>query len=138
MAMQYRKTRMVLNFKKDKPVVYKLSQLGLLPVTTEQLVNECSISCGVNPSQTRAVVSALLDRMVHYMSLGHAVKLGSGESAFGSFKPTFRSKTTRNLEDADVTTVTAKVIRFYPGKAFRDMMNDMGIVSASEKLSVEE
>ena len=31
---------------------------------------------GVNQAQTRAVVSALLTSLVHYMELGHGVSLG--------------------------------------------------------------
>lgn len=134
MGIQYRKTRMVLNFKKDKPVVYKLTQVGMPVINFKQLVNECSVSCGVNSSQTKAVIDALLNRLVHYMEIGHLVQVGE----FGSFKPTFRSKTTRNLEDADVTTITKKLIRFYPGKDFRDMLQDLTVENAAEALSVEE
>lgn len=134
MGIQYRKTKMVLNFRKDKPVVYKIAQVGMPVITFKQLVNECSVSCGVNSSQTKAVIDALLNRLVHYMEIGHLVKMGE----FGSFKPTFRSKTTRSIDDADVNTVTKKLIRFYPGKDFRDMLNDLTIENAAEALNDEE
>ena len=131
--MIYRKVRMVLNFKKDKPVVYKLAQVGMPAIGYKDFVKECSVSCGVNPAQTDAVVTAVLDRLVHYMSIGHMVQLGT----FGSFKPTFRSKTTRNLEDADTTTIKEKIIRFFPGKDFREMLKDISVQGA-EALSVQE
>ena len=134
MSVQYRKTKMVLNFREDKPEVFKIAQINIPAVTFQQLINECSLSCGVNPSQTQSVVSAILNRMIHYMEIGHGVKLGS----FGSFKPGFRCKTAKKLEDADATTVTKKVIRFYPGKDFRNMLSEMSIDSASAALDYEE
>ncbi len=134
MGLQYRKSKMILNFLEDKPEVYKASQINYPAVTFKQLVNECSNSCGVNPSQTQAVVTALIDRLVHYMEIGHPVKMGD----FGSFKPTFRSKCTRHIEDATANTVTKKLVRFYPGKAFRDMLTELTIDSAAVVLDDEE
>ena len=133
MGIQYRKARVVLNFKKDKPVVYKIAQVNVPAITYKQLVNECSVSCGVNSSMTRAVTDALLDRLIHYMEIGHGVKLGE----FGTFKPTFRSKTVHNIEDADASTVTQKSIRFYPGKDFREMLKALAVENASEVLNEE-
>ena len=132
--MIFRKTKVVLNFKKDKPTMYKIAQVNMPAIGYKEFVKECSLSCGVNPSQTDAVVTAVLDRLIHYMSIGHMVNLGG----FGSFKPAFRSKTTRNLEDADITTVTGKIVRFFPGKDFREMLRNINIKSAAEALSVEE
>ena len=134
MGVQYRKTKMVLNFLEGKPTVYKASQINYPAVNFEQLVKECSGSCGVNPSQTKAVINALVDRLVHYMEIGHSVKMGE----FGSFKPTFRSKCAKKIDEADASTVTKKVIRFFPGKAFRNMLADMAIESASSRLDDEE
>lgn len=129
----YRKTKMVLNFRDDKPEVYKIAQISFPAVSYKQLVAECSNSCGVNPSQTQAVVTALLDRLVHYMEIGHPVQMGS----FGSFKPTFRCKTAKKIEDADASTVTKKVIRFFPGKDFRNMLAEMPVSPAGEALDEE-
>lgn len=134
MALQFRKTKLTLNFLEDKPEVYKIQQVNLPQITSDELIHECSNSCGVNPSQTKAVVTALVDRLIHYMSIGHGVKLDD----FGSWKPSFRAKTAKNIEDATAKTVTRKIIRFYPGKAFKQMISDMPIESAAEALDDEE
>lgn len=134
MGVQFRKTKMTLNFLEDKPEVYKIAQVNYPIVTFAQLVNECSISCGVNPSQTKAVINALTDRLVHYMEIGHGVRMDN----FGTFKPGFRAKTAKNIEDATAKTVTRKVIRFYPGRDFRNMLSEMSVDSASPKLDDEE
>lgn len=134
MGLQYRKSKMTLNFLEDKPEVYKASQINYPAVTFKQLVNECSNSCGVNPSQTQAVVTALIDRLVHYMEIGHPVKMGD----FGSFKPSFRARCAKNIEDVTARTVTKKIIRFYPGKSFRDMLTEMTVDGAAVVLDDEE
>lgn len=134
MGLQYRKSKITLNFLKEKPNRYKIQQLTYPAVTFQQLVNECSKSCGVNPAQTKAVIDALVDRLVHYMEIGHGVQMGN----FGSFKPTFTVKSVKEYDNADATTVKAKRVTFYPGKSFKSMLGDLAITQASEYLNVEE
>jgi len=126
----FRKTKKVLSYLEEKPEVFAIQQITLPAVSYSQLVNECSNSCGVNPSMTQAVVTALLDRLVHYMEIGHPVKLGS----FGSFKPTIRTKVSATLENLSTENVKQKLIRFTPGKDFKQMLSDMSVASASDVL----
>ena len=119
----YRKTKMVLNFREDKPEVYKAQQVVLPQVSTDELYDEISQSCGVNTAQTQAVINALENRLVHYIKLGHPVRIG----VLGSLNPRFRSKTTKKLEDADASTVTRKVIQFIPGSALDDTIKKSGV-----------
>lgn len=134
MGLQYRKSKIKLNYLESKPDRYKIQQLTYPAVSFGQLVNECSKSCGVNPAQTKAVINALVDRLVHYMEIGHGVQLGE----FGSFKPTFTVKAVKAYEDADASTVKARRVSFYPGKAFKEMLGEMSISQASEYLNAEE
>jgi len=126
MGIQVRKAKMRLTFREEKPEVFKLRQLTYPAVTFAQLVNECSNSCGVNPAQTKAVIDALVNRLVHYMEIGHGVKMGD----FGSFKPTFNAKTARSLKETTLETVTVKKVQFYPGKAFKQMLSNLSITEA--------
>lgn len=130
MSVLFRKTKQVLNFLEEKPEVFRLQQVTFPAVTFDQLVKECSLSCGVNTSQTRAVIDALVDRIVHYMEIGHGVKMGD----FGSFKPVFNSKVSTKLEKLSADNITKKKVRFYAGKAFRNMLSDLSVNSASEVL----
>ena len=134
MGLQYRKAKVTLNFREEKPQVYKLQQLTYPAVTTAQLVNECSNSCGVNATQTKAVIDALVNRLVHYMEIGHGVRMGD----FRSFKPVFTSKTAQSLEEATPETIKVKKVQFFPGKAFKNMLDGLSIESASEALDVKE
>ena len=138
MGLQYRKAKVTLTYRDEKPEVYKLRQLTYPQVKFSQLVNECSQSCGVNPAQTRAVIDALVNRLVHYMEIGHGVKMGD----FGSFKPTFNSKTVKTLDglegDEALKTVKVKKIQFYPGGDFKDMLKALSMESAGEAIDVKE
>lgn len=134
MGIQYRKTSQVLRFKEDKPTVYKIAQVTMPFITYKELVKECSVSCGVNTSMVKASVDAILNRLVHYMEIGHPVQLGE----FGSFKPDIRVKTVADIADADASTVKQKIIRFYPGKDFRDMLSNLAVEAVSEATPAEE
>lgn len=133
MGLQYRKSKITLNFLKEKPSRFKIQQLTYPAVSFKQLVNECSQSCGINPAQTKAVIDALVNRLVHYMEIGHGVQMGE----FGSFKPTFTVKAVKVYDDADATTVKTKRVSFFPGKAFKDMLGEMGLTQASDYLNAE-
>lgn len=134
MGLQYRKVKFKSNVMEGKPEVYKLQQLTYPMVSYAQLVKECSKSCGINIAQTQGVVDALLDRIAHYMELGHGVKVGD----FGSFKPVFNSKVALSSEEATVETIKRKKILFYPGKTFRDMLGELSVTSASEILNTQD
>ena len=134
MGIQYRKAKMKLSFLEEKPEVFKLRQLTFPQVTFAQLVKECSDSCGVNTAQTKAVLDALINRLVHYMEIGHGVRMGD----FGSFKPVFTSKAAKTLEECDETTIRQKKVTFYPGKAFKDMLDSLEVENASDTLNVKE
>lgn len=134
MGLQYRKARVVLNYRETKPQMFKLVQLTYPAVTTEQLIAECATTCGVNPAQSKAVIDALVDRIAHYMAIGHGVKVGN----LGSFKPVFTSKVAETLEETTLETVRKKKIVFYPGKAFRGVIQDLSISSAGDAIGVKE
>ena len=123
MGLQYRKTKVVLNYRESKPTMFKLSQLTYPAVTETQLINEISQSQGVSAPLSKAVIDALLNRMVHYMEIGHGVSLGK----FGS------SKVAETADEATEATIKGKKIQFYPGGAFRDMLKNLSVGAASTK-----
>lgn len=134
MTLLYNKKKMMLAFLKDKPTVFKIQQQTLPPVTFDQLVKEVSDSCGVKSTMTKAVTEALIDRMTHYMELGHGVKLGE----FGSFKPVFTAKTQEAENDLGADNVRMKKIRFYPGKRFKQMLSSLSVRNANLIVDDEE
>ena len=132
MGIMVRKAKMKLTYREGKPEVHKLRQLTYPQVSYEQLCSMIQI-VGVNKAQTKAVIDALLTSLVHYMEIGHGVSLGS----FGSFKPTFNSKTAHTLEETTLDTVKVKKIQFYPGGAFKEMLSNLSI-NENEQVSEKE
>lgn len=61
---------------------------------------------------------------------------------FGSFKPTFTSKTVKALNELEgedaLKTIKVKKIQFHPGKAFTQMLDSLSVTSAGEALDVKE
>jgi len=128
MALITRKTKVTLNYLEEKPQVYKLQQIILPAVTTSQLITECSNSCGVNTSQTKAVIDALVNRLIHYMEIGHPVKVGD----FGSFSPRIRTKVSATLENLSAENVRQKIIHFTPGSGLRNMIAENPVTGADK------
>lgn len=131
MGLIIRKVKQTLHYKEDEPEVWKLSQISYPVVSYDALVEEVSQSRGENTNKTKAVIDAVVNRMVHYMSLGFAVRLGE----FGTFKPKIRTKTAQDADELDASNIKQKLIQFYPGKQFRTMLKDLSVVAATESLN---
>ena len=128
MAMIVEKRAIKLNYKEDKPTVYKMSPVRQQKVTYEKLLDEVSGSCGVNRSQSKAVIEALIDRMTMFMDYGMGVQLGD----FGTFKTTLQCKTKKTEEEVSSADVRRVKIRYYPGKRFKNMLANMSITSFND------
>lgn len=131
MGLIIRKVKQTLHYKENEPEVWKLSQISYPVVSYDALVEEVSQSRGENTNKTKAVIDAVVNRMVHYMGLGFAVRLGE----FGTFKPKIRTKTAQDADELDASNIKQKLIQFYPGKQFRTMLKDMSVVAATESLN---
>lgn len=114
-----------LNYKEDKPTAYKMAAVRQQKVTFEKLLDEVSNSCGVNRSQTKAVIEALIDRLTMFMGYGMGVKLGE----FGKFQPGITSKEKKTEDEVSSDDVKRVKIRFYPGKRFRNMLAQISLAS---------
>ena len=123
MALIYEVRKQVLGFKEDKPTVYKVAAVRQQKVDFTKLVKEVSDSCGVHRTQSKAVVEALIDRLVHYMDFGMAVQLAE----FGTFKPVIRTKAKKTAEEVSVDNIVTRAIRFYPSKRMKEMLENLSI-----------
>lgn len=129
MGLIYRKGKEKLNYRDEKPEVWRARQLLYPKVTEKMLIEEISQSQGIPKTQTKAVIEALLNRCLHYMEIGHLVSLGT----FGSFKPVFTSKVTQTEEELQMDkTLKVKKIQFFPGGDFKKMLQEMSIESTDQ------
>ena len=108
---------MVLNFKEEKPTVYKVQQISYGTLGLDKLVAEIAHAEGVNETQTLSVITALVNRIAHYVELGYGVRVGD----LGSFKLQLNAVCTQTLDDANANTIRRFRVNFRPGKKLQDV-----------------
>ncbi len=123
---------MVLNFLDDKPTVYKAQQINYGTLGLDKLVAEIAHAEGVNETQTLSVITALVNRIAHYVELGYGVRVGD----LGSFKLQMNAKTAPNLEEANASTIRRFRVNFRPGKKLQDVCKTV-TVSDYQSLDAE-
>ena len=128
MGLTYKKSSRTLNFKDDKPTVQVLKPVRYPTITAEDLADEISQTQGVPKTMVLAVIEALINRLIHYMKIGHGVRMGD----FGIFKPSFSAKSVNTVDELDASLIRRKKILFSPGKAFREMLKNVSVQSADE------
>ena len=132
MPIKYRKNKIVLNFLEDKPEVYKIQQINYGTIGLDKLVAEIAHAEGVNETQTLSVITALVNRVAHYVELGYGVRVGD----LGSFKLQMNSKCTTKIEKADASTIRRFRVNFRPGKKLQDVAKTV-TVSDYQSLDVD-
>ena len=88
-------------------------QSPALPIITfKELVKECAESCGENPSKTMGVVTALMDRVSHYLKIGRTVQI----DGIGTLKPVINSASAETSEalGEPADSIKGVKVRFYP------------------------
>ena len=133
MPIKYRKSKMVLNFLEEKPEVYKVQQINYGTLGLDKLVTEIAHAEGVNETQTLSVITALVNRVAHYVELGYGVRVGD----LGSFKLQMNAKTAKTMEEANADTIRRFRVNFRPGKKLQDVAKSV-TVSDYASLDSEE
>ena len=117
----FTKSKVKLNFKKEKPTVYKIQQVHYSVVDTDTLVDDVAESCGLNRAMTKAALEGLVSRACRFVGMGHAVQLGE----LGTVKPYFTAKTQETAEELSADNVRNKKIRFYPGSRLQKVVKNI-------------
>ena len=123
MSMKFIRSQRILGFKEGKPTMYKIAQLNYATVTQDELVNEAARSCGMNKTMMKAALEAIVDRVCHYVGMGHAVQIGE----FGTVKPIFTSKMQKTADDLSADNVRSKKVRFYAGQRLKDVVKHLSV-----------
>lgn len=123
MGVQFTKAKVKLNFKKEKPTVYKIQQVNYSVVDTKELIEDVAESCGLNKAMTKAVIEGIVQRACRFISMGHAVQIGE----LGTVKPVFTTKTKETAEELGADNVITKKVRFYSGKRLKDVVKGISV-----------
>lgn len=94
------------------------------PITFKSVIKECAKSCGEPSNKTLGVVAALMNRIAHYLQLGHSVQI----EGIGTLKPVINSKSAVTAEELGMPADSIKgvKIRFYPHKPLQDAIAENG------------
>lgn len=129
MGIRVKKEPMTLHFKKEKPTVYKLSQVKEQIVKYKQLCKNISANTGIRKGEVEDVLDSLAQQTIQMMEMGHAVQLG----VLGTLKPTIVTKSAKTADELNANDNIVRLkIRFYPGEVFKEMLADMEIETEAD------
>lgn len=128
MALEYVVTKRVFGFDKDKNEKYVARSVRSGKVNFAKMCHKVSQLCGVHRKVVDLVVSGLVDKMAEDIDDGKSVQLGE----FGIFTPTIRTKSADEEKDISAKSIIQRKIIFYPGKIFKDTLNDLSITRRVE------
>ena len=107
----------VLNFRDEKPTLYKLQMMRCGVITNKNIIAYAAQAAHVPESTVTLAQSALFDAINYFCMNGHTVQM----PGMGSFGIRLNSKTVKVKEDANADSITRKYIRFYPKTSLRNM-----------------
>ena len=128
MSLVVEKSTRKIAFMEGKPTRNTYRKVSYQNVSFDMLVEEIAQTQGVTKTMAKAVVEAYINRLIHYMELGLGVQMGD----FGIFKPAIRTKTTADIENLTTDNITSKRIQFLPGRAFRQMLKNLSIITVGD------
>ncbi len=102
--------------------VYQSATLS--PITFKEVIKECAESCGEHPSKTTGVVTALMDRIAHYLKIGRMVQI----DGIGTLKPVINSTSAASAEELGEPSEGIKgvKVRFYPHGPLQEAIAENG------------
>lgn len=128
MALEYVVTKRVFGFDKDKNEKYVARSVRSGRVNFTKMCRKVSQLCGVHRKVVDLVVSGLVDIMAEDIDDGKSVQLGE----FGIFNPTIHTKSADDAKDVSAKSIVQRKINFYPGKIFKNTLDDMSITRRAE------
>lgn len=128
MALEYVVTKRVFGFDKDKNEKYVAKSVRSGKVNFAKMCRKVSELCGVHRKVVDLVVSGLVDKMAEDIDDGKSVQMGE----FGIFTPTIRAKSADDEKEVSAKSIVQRKIIFYPGKIFKNTLDDMSITRRAE------
>ena len=128
MALEYVVTKRVFGFDDTKTEKYVAKSVRSGQMSFSKTCAKVSRLCGIHRKVVDLVVSGLVDMMAEDIDDGKSVQMGE----FGIFTPTIRAKSTDDEKEVSSKSIVQRKILFYPGKIFKNMLEDMSITRRAE------
>ncbi|MDR0892927.1 MAG: HU family DNA-binding protein [Mediterranea sp.] len=123
MALKYVIKKTTFGFDDKKAEKYVARPFNVVNVDFKKLCNEVTKVAFVPRGTVKAVLDGLIDSLINYMEIGASVSLGE----FGTFRPTFGSKSQDGAEGVTADTLKRRRIAFTPGEQLKEMIQKVSI-----------
>lgn len=119
MSIKYRPVKCVLNYRDEKPQVWKAQKLTFPVITEDALVEYIANSAAIPKSTVKACTLAIAEAIIYFVINGHYVSF----EAFGSFFLKLKTKTAKTLDQCDVTLIQRITIGFTANTQLAGIIN---------------
>lgn len=100
------------------------SNKSLGQIKLYDLADDISNRCSLHPSDVVAMMEAMSDVIIHYLSLGHSVEFGR----LGCMHTTIGSRSTETAEEFDTQHITTVRVRYTPSTKVKSAMSKVQFV----------
>ena len=133
MSVKYRVGKMTLNYRDEKPEVYKTMQLTYPVIKEDALIEYISNSSNLPKTTVQSCVMAIAEGISYFVINGHRVSF----SSFGAFYLNVHTKCAKTVDECKADLVTGISIGFQSNSELTDLARKVE-VSEQKSLSVKE
>jgi nucleoid DNA-binding protein len=119
MSIKYRPVKFILNYREEKPQVWKAQKLTFPVIVEDALIEYIANSAAIPKSTVKACTLAIAEAIIYFVINGHYVTFDS----FGSFYLKMNVKTTRSLKECTIETIKRLTIGFTANTQLSNIMN---------------
>lgn len=119
MSIKYRSVKFILNYRDEKPQVWKAQKLTFPVITEDALIEYIANSAAIPKSTVKACALSIAEAIIYFVINGHQVKFDS----FGSFFLKVNTKTAKTLEECDTKLIKRMTIGFNANTQLSNIVN---------------
>lgn len=119
MSIKYRPVKLTLNYREEKPQVWKAQKLTFPVIVEDALIEYIANSAAIPKSTVKACTLAIAEAIIYFVINGHYVSFDS----FGSFYLKMKVKTTRSVKECTLESIKSLTIGFKANTQLSNIMN---------------
>ena len=119
MSIKYRSVKYILNYREEKPQVWKAQKLTFPVINEDALIEYIANSAAIPKSMVKACTLAIAEAIIYFVINGHYVTFDS----FGSFYLKMKVKSVQTLEECGVENIQRMTIGFMANTQLAGIIN---------------
>lgn len=137
-GISYVKKKVTLNFKDEKPQVWKLQQLTYPVVKEKDLIRYIANAGAVPESTVAACVEAIAEAIVYFAINGMRVVIPD----FGGFYVKVKTKTVKTIDQIEAATaddlITGSTLSYVPVTGLRELVTEAEVKVRSNEIYADD